>query len=112
MGYEKLQPSRGFLFVRPVSDIPKAEKNSKETGFGIKSDKSKPEEPYQFKVLAVGAPRPFDGCMIESEAQVGDIVSHTATNKTLREDIHDSGFLMDGVHILVMDFRDVLGIWR
>jgi len=35
-----------------------------------------------------------------------------SNNATLREQRETAGFVIDGKWYLVMDFRDVLGIWR
>jgi co-chaperonin GroES (HSP10) len=105
----KLQPARGYLFVIPVDDIPASKSG---VGFGGKTEKQKPEQPYKLRVAAVGGSRPYESIMIESEVKVGDIISHNSTNATLREQREQAGFLVDGVWYLPMDFRDVLGIWE
>ena len=105
----KLQPARGYLFVIPVEDIP-ASKSA--VGFGGKTEKIKPEQPYKLRVMAVGAPRPFDGLMIDAGVNVGDIISANSTNATIREQREQAGFLVDDVWYFPMDFRDVLGVWN
>src|ERR1035437_2901653 len=100
----KLQPARGYLFVIPVEDIP-ASKSAVE--FGGKTEKIKPEQPYKLRVMAVGAPRPFDGLMIDGWVNVGYVVSANSTNATIREQREQAGFLVDDVWYLPMDFRDV-----
>jgi hypothetical protein len=105
----KLHPARGYVFVIPVDDIPS---DKAAVGFGGKTDKLKPEEPYKFKVVAVGAARPFEGMLIYSEVEEGDIISHQSTNATLREQRETAGFLIDGEWFLPLDFRDILGRWQ
>ena len=105
----KLRPAMGTLFVTPIDQIPSSRT---ETGFGGKTDKQKPEEPYKFKVVAVGGPIPSHGVMVYPEVEPGDIVSHVSTNLTLREQSDTSGFLVDDVLYHPWDFRDILGIWE
>lgn len=105
-----LTPARGYLYVVAQDTIPAA---SKEMGFSGKTEKFKLESPYKFKVLAVGAPRPGEGgVLIGSEVQPGDIISTANTNVTWRERIEQSGFLLEGQQVMVLDVMDVLGIWR
>jgi co-chaperonin GroES (HSP10) len=105
----KLQPARGYIFVVPVDEIP-SEKSV--VGFGGKTDKHRPEQPYKFKVIAVGGPRPYDGVCVDSEVAEGDIISHQSTNGTLREQRETAGFFVDDEWYLPMDFRDILGVWE
>jgi co-chaperonin GroES (HSP10) len=108
----KLRPARGLAYVVPISDIPSASK--KANGYGVEAaDKNKgTEEPYQFRVVAVGASKPTSfGSWIYSQLQVGDIVALSATNSTLRTNRDESGFTLDGQWTMVIDFEDVLGIW-
>ena len=99
----------GTIFVTPINEIPSSRT---ETGFGGKTDKQKPEQPYKFKVVAVGGPIPSHGIMVYPEVEPGDIVSHNSTNLTLREQSYTSGFLVDDVLYHPWDFRDILGIWE
>lgn len=104
-----MKPARGYIFVVPVDEIPSIKS---EAGFGVTHvDKQKPEQPYKFKVIAVGAPRPFDGLMIDSEVSVGDTISLMSSNNTLREQRETTGFLIGSTWIIPVDFRDILGIW-
>lgn len=97
------------MFVVPVDDIPASKSG---VGFGGKTEKQKPEQPYKLRVAAVGGPRPYESVMIESEVKVGDIISTNSNNATLRENRETAGFLVDDVWYLPMDFRDVLGVWE
>lgn len=104
-----LKPTRGLLFVVPLDKI---EPPKDGMGFGAEKQKHKPEEPYKFKVVAVGAVLPVDGLWVESEVRVGDIIALNHSNVTMRERIAEgSGFLLDGVWHYPVDFRDVIGYW-
>jgi len=104
-----LKPAGGYIFVEPVDDIPSSKS---EMGFGGKTDKQKPETPYKFRVVAVGGKVAYQGLWIYSEVEPGDIISHMSNNATLREQRETAGFVINGNWYLVIDFRDVLGIWR
>jgi hypothetical protein len=105
-----LKPNRGILFVVPIDEIKPVKVKA---GFeGKAAEKQKPETPYKFKVVAVGGPLRVHDIWIPCDAQVGDIISHTSTNAHLREQIEESGMLLDGVQHLVLDFNDVLGVWK
>lgn len=105
----KLRPAAGNIFITPVEPIPSSRT---ETGFGGKTDKQKPEQPYKFRVAAVGGPVPINGQWFRTEVEIGDIVSLVSTNLTLREQSETAGFLIDGVLYYAWDFRDILGIWE
>ena len=104
-----MKPARGYIFVVPVDEIPAIKS---EAGFSGKTEKFKPEQPYKFKVMEVGAPRPFDGLLIDSEANVGDIISLMSSNNTLREQRETMGFLIGSTWVIPVDFRDILGVWN
>ena len=105
----KLRPAAGTIFVTLVDTIPSSRT---ETGFGGKTDKQKPEQPYKFMVAAVGGPAPINGQWFRTEVEMGDIVSSISTNLKLREDAEITGFLVDNVLYHPWDFRDILGIWE
>lgn len=105
-----LMPAQGYMFVVPEDTIPAT---SKEVGFSGKTEKFKLEVPYKLRVVAVGAPRVTEyGESIFAQAKVGDLISSIKRNSSLRDDIEQSGFLLDGKQVLVMDFTDLIGIWR
>lgn len=105
-----LKPTRGLLFVVPIGKIDPPKEGM---GFSAEKQKHKPEEPYKFKVTAVGGPLPFDGIWVPSEVAVGDIVSLNQSNAAMRERIAEgAGFLLDGAWYYPVDFRDVIGYWR
>lgn len=105
-----LQPASGFIFLEPIDHIPSVKQ---ETGFGAKAaEKDKPEQSYKFRVFAVGTSMPFHGVWVPPEVKPGDIVSLTQKNSTLREQQETTGLLIGDKRYLVVDFRDVLGIWR
>lgn len=105
-----LTPARGYLFVTAEDVIPAA---SKGMGFEGKTEKFKLESPYKFKVIAVGSSRLGEGGVrVYSEVSVGDIISIVNTNVTMRERVEQTGFLLDGKQVFVLDFMDVLGIWN
>lgn len=104
-----LKPNRGYIFVEPVDEIPSAKQ---EVGFSGKTDKHKPEQPYKFRVVEVGLDLPFAGLWVPPDVEPGDIISHMQSNHTLREQRETAGFLVDERWYLVMDFRDILGVWR
>jgi hypothetical protein len=103
------RPAMGSYFLTPVDEILSGKT---EVGFGGKTDKSKPEVPYKFRIAGVGGPVPFSGVMVYPEFQIGDIVSSNETNSTFREQKDSKGFIIDGVWYFPVDFRDILGIWE
>lgn len=106
----KLKPMRGMLFLKPIDEI---KPDKPEVGFGSKTEKLKPEQPYKFEVLAVGAPLPLDGIFIPAEVKPGDIVSLVFGNPTMRERVAEgTGFLVDDQLVHGADFRDILGVWE
>ena len=105
-----IKPSLGFVFLTAVDEIPQEPKN--QGGFGIETKKKGPETPYRFKVMAVGGPRPFEGILISSPVQYGDVISLLQSNANLREQYHESGFVVGDMHFIVADFRDILGAWE
>ena len=104
------RPARRTIIIEAIDDIPSLSKNQE--GFGIKSQRIVPEVPYKYKVIAVGAPGLYDGLMISSEVEPGDIISLNDTNFKRRETIDQDGFLIDGKVYYAIDFRDVLLIWE
>lgn len=105
-----LQPGSGFIFLEAIDHIPSVKQ---ETGFGAKTaEKDKPEQPYKFRVFAVGTSMPFHGMWIPPEVKPGDIVSLAQKNSVLREQQETTGLLIGDKRYRVVDFRDVLGIWR
>lgn len=95
--------------MSPVDDIPSTKT---EVGFGGKTEKLKPEQPYKFKVVGVGGPVPIHGVMFRSDVAVGDIISTSTKNSALRENKDSWGFTIDNDWYYVIDFQDVLGFWE
>lgn len=104
-----LKPAPGTIFIQPVDLIPPSKT---EVGFSGKTDKQKPEQPYKFRVLAVGSKQAHQGLWVESPVEPGDIISHVSTNAKWREIAETSGFLVDGELCMPIEFGDILGIWE
>jgi co-chaperonin GroES (HSP10) len=105
--------TRGFLAVTPLQEIPFGNQTKSEKGFGPKvNEKNDPHEPlYKFKVVAVGGPYPAEGQMVPAEVKVGDVVSLSHFNKTIRKDFEEIGLVVDGVRYFIISFSDVYIIW-
>lgn len=104
----KLIPGRGLLFLTPIDKI---EPSNDGVGFGATKQKQKPEHPYRFRVAAVGRPLPVDGLWVDSEVNIGDVITIAFSNQTMRERISEgAGFLIDEEWYYPIDFREILGV--
>jgi co-chaperonin GroES (HSP10) len=109
----KFKVARGFLAVTPLQEIPFGNPTKSEGVFGPKiNEKNNPNELlYKFKVVAVGDPYPAEGQMVPAEVKVGDVVSLTSFNKTIRSDFEELGLVVDGVRYFIISFSHVAVIW-
>ena len=102
-----LKPGPGYIFLKMLDKMPDKIKG---TGFGAETQKLSAEEPYKFKVVAVGGPRPFEGRVWPSPVEEGDTIFLNNHNKSLRESYPESWFLHEDEMYLAADFSAVMGI--
>jgi hypothetical protein len=106
--------ARGFIAIVPLQEIPLTNQTKSDKAFGPKiNEKHDRNEPlYRFKVMAVGAPCPIEGQMVPAEVEIGDVISLTSSNKTIRQDFEDFGFVTDGTLYFIVGFSHVAIIWK
>jgi hypothetical protein len=106
--------ARGFIAIVPLQEIPLTNQTKSDKAFGPKiNEKHDRNEPlYRFKVMAVGGPYPIEGQMVSAEVKIGDVISLTSSNKTIRQDFEDFGFVIDGTLYFIVGFSHVAIIWK
>jgi co-chaperonin GroES (HSP10) len=110
----EFEVARGFIAIVPLQEIPLINQTKSDKAFGPKiNEKHDRNEPlYRFKVMAVGGPCPIEGQMVPAEVEVGDVISLTSSNRAIRQDFQDFGFVVDGTLYFIVGFSHVAIIWK